>query len=82
MRRSNLGKRERAAGKRHRRARYISGAMTDWLKVGSKHSRRSIRRVFTVADAETLATGAKEISRQHHGCRSTQVGENPQEPQC
>jgi hypothetical protein len=61
MRRCNPGKRERAARKRHRRARYITGAMSDWLKVGSSHSRRRIRQVPTVADAETLAKGAKEI---------------------
>lgn len=60
-RNDNPGKRERAAGKRHRRARFITGAMSDWLKVGSKHSGRRIRHVLAVADAETLAKGAKEI---------------------
>jgi hypothetical protein len=58
---NSLGKRERAARKRHRRARYITGAMSEWLKVGSSHSKRRIHHVFTVADAETLAKGVKEF---------------------
>ena len=61
---NSLGKRERTARKRHRRG---SVWCSDWpagsdpLKVGSSHSKRRIRRICTVADAETLAKGAKEI---------------------
>jgi len=48
----NPGKRERTARKRHRRARYSTGAMSGWLKVGSKHFRRELRRALAVADVE------------------------------
>jgi hypothetical protein len=53
MRRNNPGKRERQAGKRHRRARITMGAMSVTLKVGHKHFRRCMRRFFSVADTET-----------------------------
>lgn len=45
---NRLGKRERQARKRPRRARTLigSGANAHWLKVGRKHSLRWMRRVL------------------------------------
>jgi hypothetical protein len=59
-RRNNPGRRERAAGKRHRRARISSGATVGWLKVGSRHSSRCMRRILAVADAEKRLKGMAE----------------------
>ena len=68
-RHDNPGKREREAGKRHRRARIWSssmGADTAPLKLGSEHLRRWCRRcTLAVADAEKLANGVEESSTQH-----------------
>ena len=49
-RKTNPGKRERAAGKRHRRgAELIHGR---WFKRGSRHFLRSLKIHLVVADAE------------------------------
>lgn len=69
----NPGKRERQAGKRHRRAvviSYFDGAVHGPLKVGRKHSGRIWRRVFelhkalAVSDAENSVKGSEESVRQ------------------
>ena len=64
-RHGNPGKREREAGKRHRRAvsHYNDGAGWITLKLGHKHWNRRMRRearirVMTVAESEKRATGA------------------------
>ena len=52
--RPNPGRREREAGKRHRRGSVISAA-TEWkpLKLGRKHFGRWMGRFMCVADAES-----------------------------
>lgn len=69
----NPGKRERQAGKRHRRAHVWMtgmGALHGGLKVGPKHSGRLLSRFFglrsvqTVADAENSGKGTEESVRQ------------------
>lgn len=67
-RHGNPGKREREAGKRHRRAvsyYYADGAVAVRLKLGRKHWNRRMRhearvRVMTVAEREKRTTGAPE----------------------
>ena len=66
-RHSNPGKRERKAGKRHRRAVIFSydGAVAVRLKFGRSHGGRVWRRVerarvMTVAESEKRITGAPE----------------------
>lgn len=64
-RHENPGRREREAGKRHRRAqlwRSEWGAEAGPLKLGRKHMSRETRRIFsmTVADPEKRANGAPE----------------------
>jgi hypothetical protein len=58
MRRNNPGKRERLAGKRHRRGMIVSGfgmpPGSAPLKVGSRHFGRWIRRSQSVAENENL----------------------------
>lgn len=64
--RPNPGKREREAGKRHRRAGY-SGPASEWklLKLGQKHFRRWLSRSMCVADSRKQeAKTAKELPRQ------------------
>lgn len=50
--RSNPGRREREAGKRHRRARVFTGTLPGWLKLGRKHFRRWTGFSMFVADTE------------------------------
>ena len=67
-RRWNPGKREREAGKRHRRAVVTcdNGAEATTLKLGRKHFLRFYSRIaMAVADPEKLATGAQESGLQH-----------------
>lgn len=45
-RHSNPGKRERQAGKRHRRARIGTGAGSEPLKVGRKHPMRAMTAFY------------------------------------
>jgi hypothetical protein len=61
----NHGRREREAGKRHRRATlfYSDGAKGVSLKLGSKHLRRFLRQEI-VADLERQSGESKEHSRQ------------------
>lgn len=57
MKRNNPGKRERLAGKRHKRATIWSSnwpSGSEPLKVGSKHFRRWIRGSLSVAEDENL----------------------------
>ncbi len=60
-----LGKREREARKRCKRASVITGAMPDWLKLGHKHLGRWIRSSLcqvSVAEAGKLGViGRNEI---------------------
>lgn len=59
MHRTNPGKREREAGKRHRRACVWTtdmGAATKPLKLGRKHSMRHMRRWLGVADSRNAAS--------------------------
>jgi hypothetical protein len=71
MKRSNNpGKRERQAGKRHRRALVWSSLMGSDvapLKVGRSHSGRWMRKLLTVADSRKvkLAKGIEESDRQY-----------------
>jgi len=59
-RHENPGRREREAGKRHRRAQV--GTIAGWLKLGHKHMCRDLRRfmALTVAESEKRANGAPE----------------------
>ena len=64
-RHENLGRREREARKRHRRAlvwRSDWGAEAAPLKLGHKHCSRDLRRsmALTVAESEKRANGAPE----------------------
>ena len=66
-RHSNPGKREREAGKRHRRGATSFRGAAGWttLKLGRKHWLRLIRRerrlyVMTVTESEKRAKGAPE----------------------
>lgn len=68
-RHSNPGKREREAGKRHRRGTtsYREAGAAEWttLRLGRKHllrnfRLRALRRVMTVAESEKRANGAPE----------------------
>lgn len=85
----NPGKRERQAGKRHRRARVFSnwedvGALHGGLKVGPKHLRRHLSRAFgfhsalAVADAENSGKGTEESVR-HVACGLPDVAFTEQE---
>lgn len=69
-RHGNPGRREREAGKRHRRGRIggmFASVSAEWttLKLGRKHFSRLMRRkkrarVMTVAESEKRTTGAPE----------------------
>jgi hypothetical protein len=60
---ANPGKREREAGKRHRRGQIYSAAMTDWLKLGHKHFSRSIRSsLLSVADSRNARSQGRVMS--------------------
>jgi hypothetical protein len=70
--RRNPGKREREAGKRHRRAVVYSNR-TEWepLKLGREHLRRWTVRSMCVADSRKQeAKTAEELPRQPGGFES------------
>jgi hypothetical protein len=55
--RKHLGRRERAARKRHGRALEFEGATGNWLKLGHNHLARSIRATMCVVDSRKSGTG-------------------------
>ena len=70
MRRSNPGKREREAKKRHRRGLCWSNsrpAESEPLKLGRKHTLRWIRRGPSVADAERRRADRAKVLRSQPG---------------
>ena len=52
--RCSPGRREREAGKRHRRARVLTGTLPGWLKLGREHFRRWTGFSMIVADTERV----------------------------
>jgi hypothetical protein len=75
MRYGRRGKREREAGKRHRRVRtweYGMEANSSWLKLGANHSRRNLHNYLAVRGRRRNAGKNARMRDERH-----RLGSNP-----